>query len=65
MLAFTAFPKVGPGSLQVFGHLGQLVGQGVQDAFTLGVHGGGVELVVDPSAAAPAPTARTTSASPP
>jgi hypothetical protein len=31
----------------VLGHLRQLVGQGVQHAVELGVHGGGVGLVVD------------------
>src|SRR3954470_10329379 len=38
---------VGAGGLEVLGHAGQLVGQAVQDAVELGVHGGGVGLVVD------------------
>jgi hypothetical protein len=38
---------VGPGGLQVLGDLGQLVGQRIQDAVELRVHGVGVRLVVD------------------
>src|SRR4051812_42258886 len=38
---------VGAGGLEVLGDLRQFVGQGVQDPVELGVHGGGVGLVVD------------------
>ena len=43
------------GGVEVFGDAEQLLGYGVEDAVELGVHGGGVGLVVNPSAAAPAP----------
>src|SRR3954454_4523660 len=38
---------VGAGGLQVLGDSRQLVGQGVEDPIELGVHGGGVGLLVD------------------
>jgi hypothetical protein len=38
---------VGAGGLEVLSHLGQLVGQSVEHPVELGVHGGGVGLVVD------------------
>lgn len=52
---------VGASGVEVVGHIGELVGQGVEDSVVLGVHGLGVGLVVDRVEQRPPPTPTTTS----